>query len=255
MGKVLCMTLRNRAVTSALYLCMIATLFGCARNKPPEPILGIPEKQHEPWFCQTGEKTDSWDCVRDEELATSPRTTRSPPPSADGSDKTAPSFRRGRPAPTQRRPRPAAPARQAAAGNPPTSRESSDGTSRAVQEPKAAPQAGTVPRHIRLAYRPDKAVNLVDLPPEFWAVQLVALSSKEALEVYAKERGVRGMSAAEIAVNGNIFYVLLLGIYESKAIAQDAITDLKAPFQKPWLRTVGSLQAAMRAAEQINARR
>ncbi len=111
-----------------------------------------------------------------------------------------------------------------------------------------------MPKHIRLAYRPEKTVNLVDLPAEFWAVQVIALSSKDALEAYANELDARGMSAAEIAVNGKLFYVLLLGIYETKAIAEEAITELEPNFQKPWVRTVGSLQAVMLAANQINER-
>ena len=105
---------------------------------------------------------------------------------------------------------------------------------------------------MRLAYRPEKAVAIADLPESFWAVQLIALSSKESLEAYARQHGLRGMSAAEISANGKTFYVLLLGIYESKEIAIEASADLGPPFESPWIRSVGSLQKAMLAAEQKN---
>jgi septal ring-binding cell division protein DamX len=246
------MSLRNRVISGALYLLIIATMFGCARNKPPEPVLGVPEKEHNPWFCQTGEETDRWDCVQDEALSKNPRITRSPPPAAAGSDKAAPSFRRGRQPPIQRKPSTAAPAPQTAAARPPTPGISTADRPQDTQKPKPSTTANTMPKHIRLAYRPEKTVNLVDLPAEFWAVQLIALSSKDALEAYANELDARGMSAAEIAVNGKLFYVLLLGIYETKAIAQEAITELEPNSQKPWVRTVGSLQAVMLAANQIN---
>jgi septal ring-binding cell division protein DamX len=254
MGKVATMTPHNSAVTSVLCLLLVTTLSGCAKNKPPEPLLGIPDKEHVPWFCQTGEETDRWDCVRDEKLASNPKPTRSPPPSADGSERTMPNFSRGRQSPpTQPAAKPVTPVRQtetkeSTAGSASNSPEATTGNR---QQPPNNAQDTNIPKHIRLAYRPDKAVNLVDLPSKFWAVQLVALSSKEALEEYATERGVRGMSAAEVAVKDKIFYVLLLGIYETKEIAQDASSELGPTFNNPWIRSVGSLQAAMLEAERV----
>ena len=106
-----------------------------------------------------------------------------------------------------------------------------------------------IPRHTALAYRPEKAVSLLDLPDDFWAVQLIALSSREALEEYARSKGVRGMSAAQIAVNDELFYILLLGIYETRENAELATQDLPEHFSNPWIRSVGSLKRAMLKAE------
>lgn len=93
---------------------------------------------------------------------------------------------------------------------------------------------------------------MMDIPPEFWAVQLIALSSKEALEAYARQHNVKGMPAARIAVDGKLFYILLLGIYETRALAAEASTELPAPFSNPWIRSVRSLQRAMAQADELS---
>ena len=115
----------------------------------------------------------------------------------------------------------------------------------------ARPAQADQPRHVRLAYRPDRPVSLLDLPADYWVAQLVALSSPEDLEQYALQHGMQGMSAARVMSGDALYYVLLLGIYETREIAQQAITDLPPPFDthKPWLRTVGSLQRAIRLAD------
>ena len=94
----------------------------------------------------------------------------------------------------------------------------------------------------------------MDVPSEFWAVQLVAVSSKSALENFAKEHKIQGVSAAETAVNDKLFYVLLLGIYETRENAELAATELPYPFKEPWIRPMASLQRAMARAEAFNAR-
>ena len=95
----------------------------------------------------------------------------------------------------------------------------------------------------------------MDLPPNFIAAQLMALSTRADLERYAQQKQVRGMSAARIAVGDKLMYVLLLGIYESREIAEQAVVDLPPPFDtiKPWLRSVGSLQRAMVAGDELEA--
>ena len=99
--------------------------------------------------------------------------------------------------------------------------------------------------------RGEKPTALLDLPSDFWAVQLVAVSSKEALEKWARDNKVIGMSAARIWNGQQMFYILLLGIYETHENAEEAIESLQTPFgdQKPWVRSLGSLQAAMIEAD------
>jgi septal ring-binding cell division protein DamX len=120
-----------------------------------------------------------------------------------------------------------------------------------ASEAKAAVDA-SLPKYLRLAYRPREAVAIIDLPEDFWTVQLIALGSAEALEAYAQKEGLRGMSAAKISANGKLYYVLLLGVYETKANAVEAAEDLGPPFENPWVRSLGSLQKAMLAADRLN---
>lgn len=108
-----------------------------------------------------------------------------------------------------------------------------------------------MPLHQRLAYRPEKPISLMEVPETFWAVQLVAVSSKEALERFARENNLQGMSAARIAVQDTLYYILLLGIYETRANAEQAITDLPDMFQESWIRSVGSLQRAIAAGDEL----
>ena len=122
-------------------------------------------------------------------------------------------------------------------------------------DPEPAPAAVAVdpnaPDFQRLAYVPDKPTSLLDLPGEFWVAQIMAVSSKEFLETYAEEHNLRGLSAARIASGERLFFVLILGIYETKDRAQQAITNLPPPYHKykPLLRNLASLQQAMRKAD------
>ena len=110
-----------------------------------------------------------------------------------------------------------------------------------------------MPPHIALAYRPTQAVAILDLPDDFFAVQLVAVSSKEALETYANTHQLSGMSAARVYANGQLYFVLLLGVYETRERAEQAIASLQGPLAElePWIRSVGSLQDAMVAADEF----
>ena len=94
-------------------------------------------------------------------------------------------------------------------------------------------------------------MSLMDLPTDFFAVQVIALSSKESLEAFASEHQIKGMSAAEVVSGDKVMYVLLLGIYESREIAEEAASGLPPPFESPWIRSIGSLQQAMLAAEKL----
>ncbi len=109
------------------------------------------------------------------------------------------------------------------------------------------------PDYQRLAYVPDQPTSLLQLPGNFWVAQLMAVSSKEFLEEYATEHKLRGLSAARVASGERLFYILILGIYENKSLAEQAIADLPPPYDKynPFLRSLKSLQQAMKRADDI----
>ena len=87
-------------------------------------------------------------------------------------------------------------------------------------------------------------VSLNQTPP---TPMIIAVSTKEALEGYARAHHLGGMSAARIAHRGELRYALLLGVYETQKIAVEATTDLPAPLNElgVWVRSLGSLQQAI----------
>ena len=67
------------------------------------------------------------------------------------------------------------------------------------------------------------------------------------------ELNAPGLSATQIESEGELLYILLLGIYESFEQAQQASSELPAQLAgfEPWIRRLGPLQAAMLRAEQL----
>lgn len=234
-------------------LLLLAPLFvalGCGGNKPApatDPAQGNAAAR-EPWFCQAGSTDEEWECVQSEALAANPEPKRLPagrrpaaeepepaprPPASPSSELAPPNFTPPNGAPPKNVPPPAP--RPTPTAPPPPSRPAPD----------------QVPKYVALSYRPDKPVAILDLPADFYAVQLVAVSSKETLEAFAQKNKIRGMSAARVWNGEKLFYVLLLGIYETRANAQAAIDSLAPPFDtmNPWIRSLGSLQQSMLAAD------
>ena len=111
-----------------------------------------------------------------------------------------------------------------------------------------------IPQYVQLAYVPERKTPLLELPAHYWIVQALALSSKEALEAFAQKHQLQGMTAARIAQDGKLFYILLLGVYETRERAARAIENVPPPFDNLslWLRPLGSLQAAMAAANSLS---
>jgi septal ring-binding cell division protein DamX len=229
----------KRLIRTATALVLMNTITGCstASSVNQEPANGEEQKvqAREPWFCQTGEEDETWDCIQSERLAAVPRSTRAPPKQdvrvvAVAAPIAAPPIE---PKPVETEPRESEPREARPASN------------------ETAPRSENIPKYVRLAYKPEKAVSLIDLPAEFWAVQLIALSSKEALEAFATANDIRGMSAARIGAGGELFYILLLGVYETRDLATEASTDLPPPLDNPWIRSLGSLQKGMLEADRI----
>ena len=219
-----------------------------------------------PWFCHQTPEGDDWKCERSDSPAV-PEAASKPVPGepVPVSDESQPPAGRAQPPPdddsafsSSSTPTPSQSTSFAASASATSTTAST--TPSSTPRPSPAPSAlpvsaavsaqASVPDHIRLAYRPQTPVPLLDLPPTFYAAQLTALSTREALEQYALERGLSGLSGAPVASNGRVLYALFLGIYESREIAQQAISGIELSPAQPeiWLRSIGSLQQAMREA-------
>ncbi len=218
-------------------LIAIILLAAACSSKAPQTAGQAVQRGGE-WFCQIAENTEEWQCVQDDELAANPQPQRLPqPPEPE-------------PEPSVAAEPPAEPGVDAQSGD-------TEALDQSVTQappstvPAQPPQA--MPRYAQLAYQPEGPVDLLDLPAEFYAVQLVAVSSKEALEQYAEDHGLRGMAAARVATDDRLFYILLLGVYETRDLAEEAIADVPPPLDELdfWIRSMGSLQQAILAGDAL----
>ncbi len=96
-------------------------------------------------------------------------------------------------------------------------------------------------------------VRIADLPPGYYTIQLVAFSDRERLQTFAEAHDLWGLTAARVRNGQRLYYVLLWGVYESYDQALEYLDKLPASLDrdKVWVRPLGSLQAAMRAADEF----
>jgi len=228
-------------VLSIILLCLLTT--ACASSAKvtdsssnDDDNAATTDKVGDTWFCQVGESEGAWDCVQDDALAAKPTPTRLP----TRAERRLPVLAK------QEIPYPK------------TTKPAAASVSASSAAPRSAPQSrgsdeANLPPHIALSYRPDKPVAILDLPAEFYAVQLVAVSTKGNLEDFASKHKIQGMSAARVWNGDQLFYVLLLGIYETRTNAEAAISSLAPPFDKmkPWVRSLDSLQQSMLQADKV----
>jgi septal ring-binding cell division protein DamX len=93
------------------------------------------------------------------------------------------------------------------------------------------------------------ATPLERLPPDFYAVQLAAVTRRDEVEALAERLDLERPLTARIERDGALFWVLLLGIYPDRAEAERAATAIPSSAAlSPWVRSVGSLQQAMARA-------
>ena len=244
----------------AIWLTCLATaalLAGCSGNRQTvaAPTLTAADNTGGPWFCQPATVADEWECDNDPARVANPIPLRKPLIDApDTMPSPLPERGTGNVTGT-------APVGQVLEATPESGQETADTPAATAVQPAnasaAAPEEETaraqqIPDYQSLAYQPAAPVSLLDLPPNYYAVQLTAMSDAGKLERFFRETGLEGLSAAQIERDGELFYILLLGIYENFATAERASTDLPAPLDQfdPWIRRLGTLQAAMVRAEQ-----
>ena len=191
---------------------------------------------NEGWFCQTAPDNESWECQQDAALVRDPQPTRMPPPKQIASPASLASTPAAPTTPPQPDPSPLPPMEAAT-----------------PQHSTAQDEDTALPLHLALAYSPENATSFMDLPPQFWAVQVMALSSAEAVEYYVSQQGLKRMSAAVVETQGQLMYALILGIYDSREKANRVAAALPPPFEavEPYVRSVASLQAAIQRGEAL----
>lgn len=233
----------------ALFLCLAPAACGILRHTPatsPEASGAHASDTRDDWFCLANAGWDGWNCGRDPQLAQWPLPPRPARPAVAG---TAPATEAATAAAgvipaqaaTARVPAPAA----ATAAHPGP-----------VTPAAAAPPATPEPDWRHLAYHPATVLPLEELPAEFYAVQVVALSSMAALEDFRTAHRLSGVLGAQVESGGRVYYVLLLGVYETLADARAAAESRPESLQAttPWIRKLGTLQAAVMRAELLAGR-
>ena len=211
--------------TLALSLLALAAILGGCRSGTQAPVRNpsaVAGDQTD-WFCETGAENQEWSCVQDRELVRHPPATR--PPAA----------------------------RQAANATRDTRAQRTPPPRAAREDPPPPPPASVPPPRRDVAGRPDSGIPVMDAPPDYYVVQLVAVQTREALEEYAARKALQGMSAARVERDGRLFYVLLLGLYPDRERARTAASNLPAELAEfdPWVRSVNSLQQAVRRADEL----
>ncbi len=195
------------------------------------------------WFCQPAAGGGEWDCIQDEQLARSPQLAAPSSPATEGAGErpeAQPPEPEGIASPPQAAEQPQA-VESSAAGAPAAGSPAAGSPAAESTEPQtaAAPDAGTDP--------------LMALPDDYYAVQLVALDSAAELSSYVAAHGLDHLPHARVERDGRIHYVLLLGFYESYALAEAASLDPPPPLQpgEAWIRPLAGLKRAVERADSL----
>ncbi len=260
---------------AASIVALLTLLSGCSgRNVATNP-------ENEQWFCQSNESGEGWECVQDDNLALIPVPTRMPPepvPEEDPAyiDLDDPLALEALNAPLQRNPDTASiadvdtvdvAAVDVAAVETATAGEAveTEATESSTEQPPPPPtveqsasatpvQQQDIPRHVALAYTPPEPMMITQLPSDFFALQMLAVNTPEEIEAYIKDNRLVGMSGARVENDGDVFYVLIVGIYETYGRADEAAKSLPPPLDdvEVWIRPLGSLQQAMLRADELS---
>ncbi len=133
------------------------------------------------------------------------------------------------------------------------SREPLPFLSESTAEEQSTAEAASVAEILPSEAGSGEALDLQALPGNLYTVQLMTMSSRERLETWTAERNLGDLPVARLERDGAFYYALLLGVYDSFPQAEEAMTRLPPGFddKTPWVRSLGSLQAAMRQADAL----
>jgi len=227
-------------------ICGLA-LSGCAANAPRtanEP------SSYPPWVCGLSHNKDRWQCQREAD---------EPAPTA------APSAQAGKPALARTPPPDPATAPETAAGTQPepAPEEGDDTPAAAAEEPrKAAGQtvAPTAQAASAVAPQPSASTDraaaespLMALPPNHFAIQAGAFANREALREHIAQHDIKPAYVVSLASKNRLLHVVVLQVHDSRRAAEAAMANLSQPLNgmQLWIRSVGSLQNAIRAGDAL----
>lgn len=95
----------------------------------------------------------------------------------------------------------------------------------------------------------DKAVagDLHSQPGGHFAVQVCASRTMKQLNGFARRHSLSTQWTTQTNVKGETWFVLLEGVYATRAEADQALSQMKNQVDtRPWIRTMSSLQAVMK---------
>jgi len=130
-----------------------------------------------------------------------------------------------------------------------------------ASQTSASPEQKELPAHTAKVLAPTTAVQLnflksekeiLQVKPEHYAIQILALHSKEKLLAFIEQAKLQGKSRYYVAqFQGKPWYVLIYGDYKTRAEAQAALVGLSEVVkqEKPWVRSYASLQGTIRARQ------
>lgn len=117
-----------------------------------------------------------------------------------------------------------------------------------VEEPAAPVVAARKPASVVAAetVSADTGGDFKNVPASYFTVQVIASNDENYVYSFAKKQRLSTQYVIPTMRNGKTWYVLLLDVYADKAAAKAALDDAATSLpNKPWMRTVGSVQALM----------
>ncbi|TNF90106.1 MAG: hypothetical protein EP301_01690 [Gammaproteobacteria bacterium] len=209
------------AVAGCSALIVISLVTGCTNaqvRRTPVTDLG------EAWFCEMNESRDDWDCVQDEALARNPKPKRLPTDPVEPSpfDEEVPAL--------------------------PTVATPTEG----LANPSAAIDFDAL---AQATVRPDTITAILERSPEHFAVQLTAMETEALANGFIAnyELDAEELMTLELAREGDFYYVVLLGLFDTFTEAQAAAESLPESLAEaqPWIRPLAAIQSGIRDAEAL----